>query len=659
MKNFSAYIFFTFLFINVCFSQTYKNIDACKWLDIAEQEAHAANFKTKNIGSHTNDNYDLVYGKYEFDINPNVWAIIGKITYYFKPTINSFANILFDCSDSLIVDSVLYHRQSGLFQHMPNDILAINLFQLLPQNQMDSISIFYHGKPIGSNGFGSFQQRKHAGSGIIWTLSEPYGASDWMPCKQSLSDKLDSIDVYITAPDSFKSVSNGMRKSIVHQNNSTNITHWKHRYPISTYLIAIACTDYEEYNDWDVNGNDSLLIQNFIYAEDDSLDKAQSKAIVKVIKFYESKFGAYPFRKEKYGHAQFSWGGGMEHQTQTFVHDFGFGLIAHELSHQWFGDKSTCHSWSEIWLNEGFATYCAALSSEFVDNQNDWIDWQWRSRQSIWKAKSGSVFCDDTTSVARIFDGNYSYFKGAWLLHMLRWQMGDTAFFAAIKDYITDPAIQYTYTNTNILKSHLEQHFGQSLDTFFRIYFYGKNLPTYKVRWWKKDDTIFIHTEFISNQTPDVFCQMPLDITMRTWQNEYQQDSTFVIMNTKPVQEFKILYPYSLGGFLFDQQIKLLAQRDILQSPEAGYNYDAPLQITPNPAHDEIYFNQKKYNISQLFFYDVTGKLQQTFTLQNASNDNRYGDLFQVDISNLRAGFYFVEILTNTNQIFYQKLIVE
>ncbi len=656
MKFFYPILLFSFFYSKLVLSQATKNFDLCKTIDLSIQEQQYINLK-KNIGTHTNNDYDLVYGKYQFDINPRIWKIAGRIDYYFKPSIPFFSKMILDCSDTLIVDSVLYHQHTSQFQQMPNDLLEINFLSFLPINQIDSITIFYHGKPIGSNGFGAFQQQTHHGSGIIWTLSEPYGASDWMPCKQSLNDKLDSIDVYITAPDSFKSVSNGIRKSIIHQNNFTNFTHWKHRYPIASYLIAIACTNYEEYNDWDINGTDSLQIQNFIYPEDDSIDKANSKEIVNILKFYESKFGPYPFRKEKYGHAQFGWGGGMEHQTQTFVSNFGFGLIAHELSHQWFGDKSTCHSWSEIWLNEGFATYCAALSDEFL-NKEDWIGWQWASRGAIWNDKPGSVYCDDTTKVSRIFSSSFSYLKGAWLLHTLRWQMGDSSFFNAIKDYINEPQIQYNFTTTNILKSHLENHFGKSLDTFFLIYYYGKNLPTYRVRYWKTDDTIFIRTQFISNLPNEIFWSSPIDITIRTWQHGYQQDSDFVFMNTKPIEDYKIIYPYNLGEFLFDQRTKLLARFDVELSPEAKFNYNSSLQLSPNPTHDEIYFNQKKYNISKLNFYDLAGKLQHTFTIHNSS-DSVYGILEKVDVSFLAKGFYLVEMINNNNLIFYQKLIIE
>ena len=618
----------------------------------------STNFK-KNIGTHTDSNYDLVYEKLTFNINPNVWQIHGIINFNFKPTTTNFTSLTFDCYDSLIIDSVIYHSKQINFQQQSGDKLLIEFFKILPKNQLDSVGIIYHGKPNGSVGFGSFEQKTHNGSGIIWTLSEPYGASDWMPCKQSLNDKIDSIDIYIIAPDSFKSVSNGVRKSIIAMGNQTNITHWQHRYPIATYLIAIACTNYSEYSDWDTDGADSLQIQNFVYPENDSVAKSQTKSIVPIMKFYENKIGLYPFRKEKYGHAQFGRGGGMEHQTQTFVSNFNFRLLAHELAHQWFGDKSTCESWSEIWLNEGFATYFAALACENAGRNNDWSDWFWVSWAAITKSNAGSVLCDDTTSVNRIFDNTYSYYKGSWLLHMLHVQMGDTLFYKSIHEYIDDTRIKYNFTSTKILQSHFENNLGKSLDTFFRIWYSGKNIPNYKIKWWQNADSVKVHVEFLSNQSENLFWQNKLHFKFITWQNYYEQDSFFEVTNTANAQDFIFRYPYHLDEMQLDiYKTAVLANIELYKSPEAGYNFNAPIQITPNPASNEIFINQKKYGVIEINFIYMTGIISKKY-LQNTSiaNDNIYGDLEKIDISNLPPNFYIVEMKTKSGLIYYQKLI--
>ena len=112
----------------------------------------------------------------------------------------------------------------------------------------DFFTVYYHGEP-GNTGFGSFSQAKHGDVPIIWTLSEPYGALDWWPCKQSLTDKIDSINIIVTSPEPYRTASNGVLVSEIISNGKRTM-HWKHRYPIVTYLVAVAVTNYTDYSDF-------------------------------------------------------------------------------------------------------------------------------------------------------------------------------------------------------------------------------------------------------------------------------------------------------------------------------------------------------------------------------------------------------------------------
>jgi aminopeptidase N len=310
----------------------------------------------------------------------------------------------------------------------------------------------------------------------MWTLSEPYGARDWWPCKNGLDDKADSIDVFITHPGTYRAASNGLLQSQTPVAGGKTLTYWKHRYPIATYLICFAVTNYAVFDRTVTLTNGILPMQTFAYPEDSTSFSNGTTNVLNAMKLYDSTFGPYPFMNEKYGHVEFSWGGGMEHQTSTFVTNIGESLCAHELGHQWFGDKVTCGSWKDVWLNEGFATHLASIymeskyPSSAISNRKSEIS-------NITSQAGGSVMVDDTTSVNRIFDSRLSYTKGSHLLYMLRWILGDNAFFTALRNYQIDPAIIYGFATTADLKRNMEQASGKDLTYFFNEWFSGQGYP--------------------------------------------------------------------------------------------------------------------------------------------------------------------------------------
>jgi aminopeptidase N len=135
-------------------------------------------------------------------MDPRFRAIEGHITYNFRAGSTSMQSIYFDFSDTLLLDSFYYHgTRMESYERPGGDLLKLNLPSAITAGTIDSITIFYHGIPI-TTGFGSFTQSSHANDSILWTLSEPYGAKDWFPCKNSLADKMDSADIRIEIPTS-------------------------------------------------------------------------------------------------------------------------------------------------------------------------------------------------------------------------------------------------------------------------------------------------------------------------------------------------------------------------------------------------------------------------------------------------------------------------
>ncbi|WP_321370229.1 M1 family aminopeptidase [uncultured Draconibacterium sp.] len=552
---------------------------------IALEESRNFLLKSNFIESQNNNLTDFVYQRMEWQVDPAIRFISGKVTTYFKSKTESLASVEFDLSDSLTVDSVLVGNNSATFTHQNNKI-GIELPQSLAFNQLDSVSVFYHGVPP-SSGFGSFETSSHGAefTPVLWTLSEPYGAMEWWPCKQSLTDKIDSIDVIVTSPEQYKTASNGILVS-EQVTDSSRTMHWKHRFPIATYLVAIAVTNYESYSDYLVQENgDSIEILNYVYPED--LENAQSKTpvTVEIMQLYENLVGPYPFAAEKYGHAQFGWGGGMEHQTMSFMGNFGYGLIAHELAHQWFGDYITTKSWQDIWLNEGFATYLTGLSYENIET-DWWPVWKQVYSDQVKQEPDGAVYVTDTTSVSRIFSSRLSYAKGAYLLHMLRWVIGDDDFFQGLKNYFADSAVANGFASSEDVIKHFELAADTSLTEFFNDWLYGEGYPVYSANFKTADEgkTMITLSQTTTHESVNFF-EMPVPVRLY---NSGRTDSLDVRLNhTSNQQNFIVETDFHVAELVIDPDLWLLSETDaIVGVPNIPTTQS--FQIFPNPANTGI-----------------------------------------------------------------------
>ncbi|HRI59346.1 MAG TPA: M1 family metallopeptidase, partial [Saprospiraceae bacterium] len=481
---------------------------------IAEAEAKA------NIGKITtpvlapSGDYDVRYQRMEWQVDPAVRYIKGGVTTFFETKTDGFNTVNFDLSDSLAVDGVQYHGNTVAYTHSGN-VLAIELPAMLSAGVIDSVKVSYQGKPT-STGFGSFIQADHSGTPVLWTLSEPYGALDWWPCKQDLTDKIDSIDVFVTCPAAYRAAGNGLLVSEADAGAGQKTYHWRHRYPIACYLVAFAVTNYAQYSDFAEIQTGPLPILNYVFPENLATAQSQTPNVISVLEFYDSLFIPYPFHKEKYGHAQFGWGGGMEHQTMSFMVSFDYELMAHELAHQWFGDHVTCGSWEDIWLNEGFATYLSGLCYERFSPNGVWPNFKFNRIANVVSQPGGSVWVNDTTNVGRIFSGRLSYSKGAMVLHQLRWTVGDAAFFAGIRNYLNAPGLSGDFARTTDLRSHIEATSGQDLNWYFNDWFYGEGYPSYQIEWSQAGNTAWITIHQTQSHPSVGFFEVPVPLRFKT-----------------------------------------------------------------------------------------------------------------------------------------------
>ncbi len=603
--------------------------DPATLVSIAEKEQIAFERRQTAEFPVNTGNYDVKWYRCCWNIDPAVDSISGNITTLFTPLGSALDSLILDLNRVLTVDSVLYHG-FHVSWYPASDQFIIRFPSSIPQNVPDSVTVFYHGVPP-ANGFGSFVQDEHNGAPIIWTLSEPYGASDWWPCKNGLSDKADSLDIFIRTPASSRSASNGVLVSS--QTTGNTITwHWKHRYPVATYLVCLAVTNYARYTEPVYFGADTLNFVNYVYPEDSAFAASRTGVTASMIQLYDSLFGIYPFQREKYGHAQFGAGGGMEHQTMTFVTSFDFELIAHELAHQWFGDKITCGSWPDIWLNEGFATYLSGLCYEHL-LPSFWTRFREVRIHSIVSQPDGSVYCTDTSNIPRLFNNRLTYAKGAMILHQLRWLIGDSAFFAALKNYITDPALVYGFVHTADLKAHLESSSGQDLTWYFNDWFTGQGYPTYQLSWVQQGDTVSFSLGQTQSHPSVTFFKMSVPILFKN----NQRDTLIRFFNTFSGQSFTAVVPFKADSVIFDPDYQLIAGNHLVNAVNE-HSGSPRLLLFPNPASDRLtlrFGELCRSTEGKIIIYSADGRKIDEWIVQQGKTE------FILDTRSYPSGFYF------------------
>jgi aminopeptidase N len=590
------------------FSQDYNDtLDA-----IRESEAKSALHHIMQRSNLNTGNYDLKYHRLELDIDPGVAFITGDITSYFEAK-SEMSTVTFDLTSNMIVSQVVQRGNALTFTQNADDELVITLPITQNTGVLDSLTVSYSGNPI-SSGFGSFEQTEHNGDPVIWTLSEPYGAKAWWPCKQDLIDKIDSIDVFMTTPqfnpsnEEYISVSNGLEQSqlII---GTEKTTHFKHRHPIPAYLIAIAATNYEVYSHTVPNNGNPFEIVNYVYPESLVIAQNNTPITVDIMNIFTNLFEEYPFADEKYGHAQFGWGGGMEHTTVSFMGSFGRNLVAHELAHQWFGNKITCGSWKDIWLNEGFATYLSGIAIENLDGNNAFTTWKQQRNNSITSQTGGSVYIADvdTTNVSRIFNGRLSYNKGSMVLHMLRKKLGDTQFFQALQTYLASSEHAYDYAKTEDFISIVEMASSEDLTEFFEDWLYNEGYPSYILNWNQPTTSQVSITVAQSQSHPSVsFFEAPVPIRLIGTLGETLD---LILDNSTNNQNFLESVTFDVQDVLFDPKSDIISKNNTVLSVD-DLEIAKGLSVYPNPTSGILFIDKpSSLNISEVKIFNPLGQL--------------------------------------------------
>ncbi len=374
-----------------------------------------------------------------------------------------------------------------------------------------SLRVYYHGKPHRGLYFDYW--------GVFSSNLGPtslHDAHGWFPCYDTLGDKADSAWLWFTVPDGWIAASNGTLEGIDTLSGWLRYR-WRERHPIAVYLISVAASDkYTPFRDtWR-----GLPLEFYPFGIDSTEMAEDVQRLGEVLALFDSLFGPYPFSDEKFGYAEARiWGGAasLEHQTLVSMGSYfiaGGGkyldTYAHELAHQWWADWVTALTWRHVWLHEGFASYAEVLFAEGLFGPDS-------ARKTLETFKN-LYFQEDARARFPIYDppidyiwGYTVYKKGAWVLHMLRWVLGDSLFFASLGEY----RARYGGSNATIdeFRAVCEEVSGRDLGWFFDEWIYQAGYPILAWDWFSRGDTVTVLLRQVQEDAP-VF-RMPIEIEFR------------------------------------------------------------------------------------------------------------------------------------------------
>ena len=606
--------------------------------------------------SHT---FDATYYHLTLDVRFDSQNLYGHTRIEGTVASGTLDTLVLDFASRMAVDSVMSGGEKLDFRHA-GDALRVGLASVAGSGERVAIEVAYHGVPA-RDGFGNFVfGTRGNGDPYAWSLSEPYGAREWWPCRDHPSDKADSVRVTVTVPDSMQVGSNGLLVEVVDHGDGTRTFDWFSRYPIATYLVSVAAGVYEVHNQTYVRPDTlglpplSLPLVHYAYRgsnvyEGTSVDYGW-KHVVDVLPIEEWWFGGYPFSAEKYGHSHFTFGGGMEHQTMSSMGGSYVGLIAHELAHQWFGDLITTETWPHLWLNEGFATYAELLiwqaRGDVSPGTFDAVfDIYYRRALSA----SGTLVVQDTTDVRSLFASERVYSKGGMVLHMLRGITGDSLFREVLRAYTASELVRFGTATTADFRSVAENVTGLDFKAFFRQWVTeGTGFPIYDVRWAGEEVTDGYRIDVSLEQTQEpptsnvaVFV-MPVTMQVRTAGGSEE----FTVLSSERLQSFTFHVSEFPEEILFDPERMILQQSSVGQvgsGTEGAPRELHSLRVYPNPV---VGMFRAEWDFGapgrvQVALYDVLGR--RVRLLVDEVTERLSGAW---DLTDLASGVYLLEVVT-------------
>lgn len=451
----------------------------------------------------------------------------------------------------MTVSKVTENNQPLSFTHL-RDTLRIMLPTPAKKDESRSVVISYEGIPadgliIGKNQFG------HRG---FFSDNWPNRARNWIPCNDHPADKA-GVEFIITAPDHYQVVANGIQLEETSLPGNKKLTHYKETVPLPTKIMVIGAGDFAVQYSGQV---ECIPVYSWIYPENKEkgfYDYAMAKDI---LAYFINLVGPYAYQKLANVQSTTMFGG-MENASAIFYSEKSVtgtrkceGLIAHEIAHQWFGNMATEADWSHIWLSEGFATYMTIWYFERIHGEDTAAEMRANDRTTVLKFSreyKEPVVDKTVTDYLQLLNAN-SYQKGGWVLHLLRRQMGDSAFLRGIRQYYA----QYAGKNavTEDLQRVMEKASGKNFSKFFKQWLYTPGQPQLDIR-WKYDAGRKLISGTIQQLQPVPF-EFPIDLS---WTEPGESAPTVITVRVKDGKtSFSFPVKGQPSGFVIDPGVNLL-----------------------------------------------------------------------------------------------------
>lgn len=512
------------------------------------------------------------------DVTPDFKArtVRGTVTISFTPIAEPLRTLALDSVD-LTIDQVTAAGVQIVDRQVTEDQLLLHFATPVEPGKEASVTVSYHGQPENGLHFRTPEQGYPAGDTQVWSQGEAENHRYWFPCYDYPNERFSS-EVTCHVPEGMEVVSNGSLAGRTPGPGGLTAWHWQQKQPHVNYLIALAAGHFSKLEAQAGALPLALLVP--------PSEKAQAALAFRdtpaVMAFFEKEIGV-PFPWDKYYqvYCHDFLAGGMENTSCSFMAggllfpeevgrlDSLHWLDAHEMAHQWFGDLLTCRDWAHLWLNEGFASYYTLLYDEEKNGRDGFLAGLHKSADRVIESKDRRpIVWRDYGEPMQQFDSR-AYPKGAWVLHMLRSQLGKATYQKAIRLYIERH--RNGIVTTDDLQDIMEEVSGRSLDQFFDQWVHHGGVPELKADYaWdaetKQAKVTIRQTQKVDSEV--LLFRLPVPVRFTVTVDGKTETREFSVTVSKAEESFYFALPAQPVMMGLDPDFTLLAKWDFTPPPE-------------------------------------------------------------------------------------------